>query len=64
MRDPKRIPEILTTLQEIWELVPDWRFFQLLANIQWKNMPKDSFFYEDDKVLASLKETLAKFKGK
>lgn len=62
MRDPKRIPEILNTLQEIWEKVPDWRFFQLISNIPWKDMQKDSFFYEDDKTLASLKAYLEKFK--
>lgn len=62
MRDPKRIPEILNTLQEIWEKVPDWRFFQLISNIPWKDMQKDSFFYEDDKTLASLKVYLEKFK--
>lgn len=63
MRDPKRISEIMNTLQEIWEMVPDWRFFQLLSNIQWKDMQKDSFYYEDDKTLDSLQETLKKFKG-
>ena len=62
MRDPKRIKEILNTLQEIWEKVPDRRFFQLISNIPWKDMQKDSFFYEDDKTLASLKAYLEKFK--
>jgi uncharacterized protein YihD (DUF1040 family) len=62
MRDPKRIPEILNTLQEIWEKVPDWRFFQLISNIPWKDMQQDSFYYEDDKTLASLKAYLDKFK--
>lgn len=62
MRDPKRIPEILNTLQEIWEKVPDWRFFQLISNIPWKDMQRDSFYYEDDKTLASLKAYLDKFK--
>ena len=62
MRDPKRIPEILNTIQEIWEQVPDWRFFQLISNIPWKDMQKDSFYYEDDKTLESLKAYLEKFK--
>lgn len=62
MRDPKRIPEILNTIQEIWEQVPDWRFFQLISNIPWKDMQKDSFYYEDDKTLESLKLYLEKFK--
>ena len=62
MRDPKRISEILNTIQEIWEQVPDWRFFQLISNIPWKDMQKDSFYYEDDKTLESLKAYLDKFK--
>ncbi len=62
MRDPKRISEILNTIQEIWEQVPDWRFFQLISNIPWKDMQKDSFYYEDDKTLESLKAYLEKFK--
>ena len=62
MRDPKRIPEILNTIQEIWEQVPDWRFFQLISNIPWKDMQRDSFYYEDDKTLESLKLYLEKFK--
>ena len=63
MRDPKRIPEILNTIQEIWENVPDWRFFQLISNIPWEDMQKDSFFYEDEKTLASLKTYLEKIKN-
>ena len=34
MRDPKRIPRILTLLFKIWEQQPDLRFNQLVQNLQ------------------------------
>jgi hypothetical protein len=34
VRDPKRIPKILSLLQVIWEQQPDVRFHQLISNLQ------------------------------
>ena len=34
MRDPKRIEQILQLIHEIWQQVPDQRFFQLIHNLQ------------------------------
>lgn len=34
MRDPKRIEQILSLLQKIWEQQPDLRFNQLIHNLQ------------------------------
>jgi len=34
MRNPKRIPEIMSVIQEIWEKQPDTRFNQLVHNLQ------------------------------
>lgn len=34
VRDPKRIPRILTLLFKIWEQQPDLRFNQLVQNLQ------------------------------
>ena len=34
MRDPKRIEIILQLVNEIWQQVPDQRFFQLIHNLQ------------------------------
>lgn len=34
MRDPKRIPKILTLMNKIWEQQPDLRFNQLVQNLQ------------------------------
>jgi uncharacterized protein YihD (DUF1040 family) len=34
VRDPKRIPKILSLLQAIWEQQPNVRFHQLISNLQ------------------------------
>lgn len=56
MRDPKRIDEFTKELAEYWKKYPDLRFFQMIATIPWEHMTQDSFFYEDDKALESLKK--------
>lgn len=33
MRDPKRIPEILDQLKEIWEMFPDLRLTQIIMHV-------------------------------
>ena len=53
MRDKKRIKSFLEELQNIWEQVPDWRFFQLVCNIQ--RLGSDGFYLEDDDALARIK---------
>lgn len=56
MRNPKRIPYILSLLEEEWEKVPDWRFSQLLFNILdgiWDTR-EPRFFYLDDDQLEEL----------
>lgn len=54
MRDKKRIKSFLEELQNIWEQVPDWRFFQLVCNIQ-RGLGSDGFYLEDDDALARIK---------
>lgn len=34
MRDPKRITEFLSVIQQLWERQPDSRFNQLVHNLQ------------------------------
>lgn len=34
VRDPARIKELLSLLEQIWNYVPDWRFNQLISNLQ------------------------------
>ena len=57
MRDPKRIWPFLTTLAELWELYPDWRFMQLVCNIQ-RQIGQDGFYIEDDKMQEILRNTV------
>lgn len=53
MRDPKRIPRILTLLFKIWEQQPDLRFNQLVQNLQAlysqqnNNFGKRNFYEKD-----------------
>lgn len=50
MRNPDRIPEIMSLLQEGWEKVPDWRFGQLMENLKRDIGVFDLFFIEDDEL--------------
>lgn len=56
MRDPERIDEICQSLAEIWKMVPDWRFTQILSNLNIVGDRTDSlnFFQEDDVTLLKL----------
>lgn len=54
MRDKKRIKSFLEELQNIWEQAPDWRFFQLVCNIQ-RGLGSDGFYLEDDDALTRIK---------
>lgn len=54
-RDPKRIKEILTELERVWNDNPDLRFGQLISNL-FENIHGASLFYtEDDKFLNALR---------
>ena len=55
VRDPNRIPEILKTFEEVWRLHSDWRFMQLICNIQ-NTYGSDMFYVEDDELAAFIKE--------
>lgn len=55
MRDPNRISAILQTLEEVWRLHSDWRFMQLICNIQ-NTYGSDMFYVEDDELAALIKE--------
>jgi hypothetical protein len=53
MRDPNRIRPFLNRLAEIWELVPDWRFGQLMCNVL-GGVERDPFFIEDDEMIEQI----------
>lgn len=55
MRDPKRIPNILSNLERIWKNNPDLRLGQLIMIGAKPNAPCPQVFYkEDDEILEGL----------
>lgn len=65
MRDIKRIRKFCNSLATAWELLPDWRFGQLMSNIfcQMKSEGKDPFFPEDDSMIEYIEQYIEKFTG-
>ena len=60
MRDPKRISQMMNLIQRGWEeMVPDWRFGQLIENLKRHIDADDLFYIEDDKMA----ELIAEFFG-
>lgn len=55
MRDPARIGPFLDVLKTAWEKVPDWRFMQLVNNMQ-RSMDSDGFYIDDDDCLDFIKQ--------
>lgn len=47
MRDPARMDKVLAAFKQLWEEVPDWRFMQLICNLQ-RDYNSDMFYVEDD----------------
>ena len=48
MRNPDRIYDIMVALTKLWNKYPDWRFMQLINNLQ-RAYGNDMFYVEDDK---------------
>ena len=60
-REPYRIRPFLQTLEELWNIHPDERFFQFVHNLGYRlelTNPGDPYFVEDDIVFAALIEKL------
>lgn len=55
MRDPKRIRKFCNRLARAWEMVPDWRFGQLMVNALGE-LNRDPFFPEDDEMIAHIEK--------
>ena len=55
MRDPNRIDVFLKKLGEYWKRVPDWRFGQLIKNLERFDYA-DWFFYEEEDFLKLLED--------
>jgi hypothetical protein len=65
MRDPKRIWKLCRKLATAWELLPDWRFGQLLSNVfdHMKADGKDPFYLEDDSMIEYIEQYIEKYTG-
>jgi len=50
MRDPNRIHEVMIRLEELWRRYPDWRFMQLVCNMQ-SVTHNDMYYMEDDRLV-------------
>jgi hypothetical protein len=62
MRDPARIPRILKKLEQLWNKVPDQRFWQVIVNMHGDlGNPQDPFYVEDDKFEKGLTELINKW---
>jgi len=60
MRDPKRIPEMLEAIREVWEAHPELRLGQLIviAVGGWERFEKrDIFHVEDKELLLQIRKT-------
>ena len=55
MRDAHRIVNFLSEVGRLWEEnVPDWRFMQLICNLQ-SACGSDMFYMEEDRFLEHLR---------
>ena len=61
MRNPKRIHRMMKELEELWKVVPNWRFGQLICNI-FGTQNIDIFHIEDDKAEEIIKNYLNELK--
>ncbi len=62
MRDPARIHQIVSILEEYWEKNPDLRLCQVIMNVTSKtNFSMDPYYMEDDLFKKLLEEELAKY---
>ena len=57
MRDPNRIHDVLMELEKLWVRYPDWRFMQLINNLQ-ATQRNDMFYIEDDKFINIIEDKI------
>lgn len=58
MRNPKRIPEVVTIISNVWKKYPDLRLGQLLSNALCMGAevdPANLFYIEDEKLIEMIK---------
>ena len=57
MRDPNRIHDVLMELEKLWVRYPDWRFMQLINNLQ-ATQGNDMFYIEDDRFINIIEDKI------
>ena len=63
MRDPQRIQKYCNQLADLWRMVPDWRFAQLMINAMRAfeaTYHRDAFYKEDEEFFQFLEKYLTK----
>ena len=61
MRDINRIEPMMERLTELWKTeCPDWRFGQLISNLQ--SFLGDPFYIEDDEMINLIEQFFGKTK--
>ena len=63
MRDIKRIKKFCDKLEEVWNLFPDLRFWQLIGVFEYPEGMVDPFYVEEDEWMEILNRTIDKYKG-
>lgn len=58
MRNPERIDDFCKRLAAAWKNNSDWRFFQLINNVQRFALKSDGFYIEDDKAIEEIEKYL------
>ena len=57
MRDFEHREEVLKWLEELWSRYPDWRFMQMIVNMQ-AVFKGDMFYMDDDMFIEQIKERI------
>lgn len=60
VHDPKRIQAFCNRLARAWEMLPDWRFGQLMFNVL-SEFGRDPFYCEDDQMIDFLENYVMKY---
>jgi uncharacterized protein YihD (DUF1040 family) len=59
MRDPERIPEMMTLVGALWNKYPEWRLTQLVENAHSAaGVPGEAYFAEDEVLERGLRRLL------
>ena len=51
MRNPNRIPYIMSLIAQGWQKVPDWRITQVFENLKRYSGKDDLFYMEDEEFI-------------